>query len=141
MVRTGRAVASPIICKKVANALVAGVRPRPWLSWQLNWASLGAGSTVREGLEKRQGGLWVGGTLLVREGGVSFEPNLLNRAVQDGELAIELRWSDVIGVHVRPGFVTNIIELSHTDGTQAFRCFGARHVALEIDRAWKAATA
>jgi hypothetical protein len=86
-------------------------------------------------------GLWVGGTLFVREDGVSFEPNQLNKAVQDGELATELEWTDVVGVHVRPGLVTNIIELSHTHGMQAFRCFGAKRVALKIDRAWKAATA
>ena len=92
-------------------------------------------------MEQRQGGLWVGGTLSVYESGVSFEPNGVNRALQEGELTSELSWPEVLDIKVRRGVLTNIIELSHTGGAQAFRCFAAKRVASDMTQAWKAATA
>jgi hypothetical protein len=134
-------MAGRLICKKAANALIRGVRVKPWASWILAWDTLGAGKAGLRALDKRQGGLWVGGTLSVFESGVSFEPNGLNRAIQEGELASELEWSEVLGIKVRFGILTNIIEVSHAHGVRAFRCFGAKRVAAEINEAWRAATA
>jgi len=134
-------MADRLICKKVANALVLGVRLKPWVSFLLAWQTLGVVNTRLRASEKRQGGLWVGGTLSVYEGGVSFEPNHLNRAVQEGELVSELEWSEVLGINIRFGIMTHIIELSHAHGAQAFRCFGAKRLAAEMNEAWRAATA
>lgn len=134
-------MAGRLICRKVANALLGDVRLKPWASWLLAWDTFGLGNAGLRALHKRQGGLWVGGTLSVYDSGVSFEPNGLNRALQEGELVSELEWPDVLGIKVRFGILTNIIELSHAHGVQAFRCFGARRVAAQMNDARTAATA
>jgi hypothetical protein len=82
-----------------------------------------------------------GGTLSVCDSGVSFEPNGLNQALQEGKLTSELSWPEILDIKVRPGFLTNIIELSHANGVQAFRCFAAQRVADDMIHAWKSPTA
>lgn len=130
-----------LICKRVASALIGGVRANPWAAAVLGWGTLGLANLFLRGLDTLQGGLWVGGTLSVYSEGVSFEPNVFNRAVQDGALKTELRWSEVSGIKRRFGLLTSIIELSHLQGTQAFRCFGDKRVVVEMDKAWRTATA
>jgi hypothetical protein len=88
-------------------------------------------------MDQRQGGLWVGGALSVYDTGVSFEPNGLNQALQEGKLKSALSWPEILDIRVRRGFLTNIIELSHANGVQAFRCFAAERVADDMIHAWK----
>jgi hypothetical protein len=130
-------VVGRLICKQVANALIRDVRPRPWVSWLVSRSTLAFVRTM----DQRQGGLWVGGTLSVYDSGVSFEPNGLNRALQEGKLTSELSWPEVLDIKVRRGVLTNIIELSHANGVQAFRCFAAQRVAADMTQARKEATA
>ncbi|MEW6596730.1 MAG: hypothetical protein AB1429_04445 [Pseudomonadota bacterium] len=131
-------MAGRLICKTAANARIRGVHLRSWASWLLAWQTLGAGNVGLRALDKRQGGLWVGGELSVYDSGVRFEPNSFNRAVQEGEFAFEHAWAEVLAIKVRFGILTRIIELTHAHGVQAFRCFGAKRVAAQMTEAWKA---
>ncbi|HEY1751049.1 MAG TPA: hypothetical protein VGG29_07285 [Caulobacteraceae bacterium] len=129
-----------MICRVTANSLIGGVRVKPWAATALGWVTLGVANVLLRRLDARQGGLWVGGALSVYEDGMRFEPNALNRAIQDGGLVTELRWPEVVGISRRFGFLTGIIEVAHAHGTQAFRCFGAKRVAAAMTTAWRSAT-
>lgn len=67
--------------------------------------------------------------------------NALNRAVQDGELAVDLPWPVVTGVKRRFGVLTGVIDVLHGGGRQSFGCFGADRVAAEMSQAWAGARA
>ena len=113
---------------KVANALIADVRPAPWIAALLKMATLGR-------TPEASGGLWVGGEIDLFEDRIRFSPNALNTAVQTGNLSREVLLTAVTDVAWRLGILTGIIEISHDGGRFTFRCYGAKAFASRIKAA------
>lgn len=83
-------------------------------------------------VQKALGGLWVGGTLIVTDGEVRFEPNAMNRLVHRGEVSIAVPLAEIRGATTRFGVLTRIIDVETSAGTFCVRCFGADAVAATI---------
>src|SRR5262245_59677681 len=79
--------------------------------------------------KRRHGGLWVRGTVVVSERGVSFLPNGLNLTLHDGLATIEVPAQDIQAVRYEFGWVTGIVVVDHAQGELRFRCFGAKRLA------------
>jgi hypothetical protein len=84
---------------------------------------------------RRLGGLWVGGTVEVSQSGVSFSPNLLNRAVHETLEPIRIAAEDIRKVRCKFGWVTGIVVVEHEGGEFRFRCYGARRLAADVSAA------
>jgi hypothetical protein len=82
--------------------------------------------------KRKQGGLWVGGTVSVSEGGVSFSPNGLNRTLHADLKPINVLAGDIRAVRHQFGWVTGIVVVEHTHGEFRFRCFGAKQLAVTM---------
>jgi len=78
-------------------------------------------------------GYWVGGSVTLTDQRIVFVPNALNSALQDGNLKLEIRLTDVTDVRVRFGILTKIIEIVSPQLTLTVRCFGATSFAGKID--------
>jgi hypothetical protein len=89
---------------------------------------------VLEAFKEAYGGLWVGGKMVLTQTAVRLSANAMNRVVQEGILDIELPLSLVRNVSVEGGFVTKIVRLDTDAGSVKFRCFGAKDVALLIEK-------
>lgn len=126
-------MAGALIEKKPANLLSRNVGVKPVVGGVLSWATLGLSSLLFGWLRRQWGGLWVGGTFFVYDDKVQFSPNGLNEAVQRGDMALDLPWSQLLEVSWRPGVLTSIIELRHVGGVEAVRCFGSKRLAAQIE--------
>ena len=82
--------------------------------------------------KRKHGGLWVGGTILVSESGVSFIPNSLNRVFHDALHTIDVPAGDIREVRHEFGWFTGIVAVKHAKGEFRFRCYGARRLAAEM---------
>lgn len=80
----------------------------------------------------KEGGLWVGGRLVLTDTRLTFTPNAVNRAVhqQLSEVSVEL--NTIRSVTVLPALITKIIRVEADDRSVRFRCFGADAVAQQI---------
>jgi hypothetical protein len=81
---------------------------------------------------KKEGGLWVGGSVQLSADGVSFTPNGLNRAFHVGLEAIHIPIARIRSVRREFGWFTGIVVVSHQDGEFRFRCYGAKQVAAQF---------
>lgn len=96
---------------------------------------LGADRTV-DWLQRRLGGLWVGGSVTLTQEALMFAPNGLNAAAHAGDTSDTVRLDRVGEVSHRFGWLTRIIDVRTVDGdTFTFRCFGARAFADQIRHA------
>ena len=125
-------MAGALLEKKAANALISGVEMRRSFDTFLRGETFGFLNWFLEVLRKRQGGLWVGGTLIVYEDRIQFSPNFANRLVQSGDMSFDLPWTEVSKISWRPGVLTGIIELSHAGKVEAVRCFGSKKLATRM---------
>lgn len=125
----GLMVTGMLLEKKAANALFQEVGLTPRASARLQSSAPG----VLGWLRKRQGGLWVGGTLSLFDDSVRFSPNDLNKLIQTGDLSFILPWSAISAVVWRPGILTGIVELTHGERVEAVRCFGSRSLAGRME--------
>jgi hypothetical protein len=82
--------------------------------------------------KRKQGGLWVGGSVSVSQGGVSFSPNGLNRVLHVDLEPINVLAGDVRAVRQEFGWFTGIVVVEHTQGEFRFRCFGAKQLAASM---------
>jgi hypothetical protein len=76
--------------------------------------------------------LWVGGTVVVTRGGVSFEPNRLNQVFHEDLEAINVPARDIRSVRHEFGWFTGIVVVTHAGGEFRFRCCGAKKLAATI---------
>ena len=107
--------------RKWANAFIVDAAPSESLLPEAVWAATR--------FKRKHGGLWVGGTVSVSHGGVSFSPNAVNRAVHVGLEPVEVPAADIRSVRYEFGWVTGIVVLGHAQGELRLRCFGARRLA------------
>src|SRR5687767_9040387 len=61
---------------------------------------------------KFYGGLWVGGVAELGEKEFVFKPNLMNRIIHKGDYTIKIPIKEILGVDVKFGFFTKIIDIS-----------------------------
>jgi hypothetical protein len=129
------------LLSKAANCLVEDAQAKEHLA-----GSVAAGMTgmhidgaVDRGINRaitarkaKDGGLWVGGRLVLTSSRLTFAPNAANRAVhaQLSEVSVEL--NAIRSVTLLPGLVTKIILVETDDRSVRFRCFGAASVAERI---------
>jgi len=114
----------PLNIRKLANAFMPRATPTDRLP-----------SAVLSGLQRfkrKHGGLWVGGTVLVTNGGVSFAPNGFNRALHEDLEAIDVPAGDIKSVRHEFGWFTGIVVVTHVGGEFRFRCYGAKKLAATL---------
>jgi hypothetical protein len=135
------------LLSKAANCLVEDAQAKEHLA-----GSVAAGMTgmhiagaVDRGVNRaitrrkaKEGGLWVGGRLVVTNSRLTFTPNAANRAVhtQLPEVSVEL--DAIRSVTLLPGLITQIILVETDDRSVRFRCFGAASVAERLREAARA---
>jgi len=119
---------TPLNLRKLANAFMPEATP----SEVLPSAALSAATRFK----RKHGGLWVGGTVVVTDSGVSFAPNGLNRAFHDELQTISVRAADVRAVRHEFGWFTGIVVVTHTGGEFRFRCYGAKKLAATLAAAY-----
>ena len=114
-----------VLVTKAVNALIGDASSR-------------IGGPVEQAVERvrrREGGLWVGGRATLTDCELQFAANGLNRAAQDGTLDIRVDLDQIQQVEVRPGLITNIVEVHGPEGLLKLRCFGATRFAQSIREA------
>ena len=82
--------------------------------------------------KRKHSGLWVGGTILVTNGGVSFAPNRLNRAFHEDLEPIDVPARDIKSVRHEFGWFTGIVVVAHVGGEFRFRCYAAKKLAATL---------
>jgi hypothetical protein len=115
-------VSGQVLVTKAVNALIGDAHSR-------------IGGPVEQAVERvrrREGGLWVGGHATLTDCELQFAANGLNRAAQDGTLDICVDLGQIQQVEVRPGLITNIVEVRSPKGLLKLRCFGAARFAQSI---------
>jgi hypothetical protein len=102
------------------------------------WFLFGSASAV-EWLQRRMGGLWVGGAVTLTRDRLSFGPNALNAAAHAGDVSRSVPLDRIADVRDRFGILTGIIDVRLDDGgVFTFRCFGASRFAKRIAAAVRA---
>jgi len=104
--------------EKVCNALLPAAGPSALADL------LGAKSGVAHA-----DGLWVGGKVKATPLELTFEPNRLNAALNDGSLTVRIPMAGIRSVRREFGWLSGIVVVDHGLGQFRFRCFGARRVA------------
>jgi hypothetical protein len=110
--------------RKLANAFIPEATPVGMLPAAALWAI--------HRFQRKDGGLWVGGTVSVSSSGVSFVPNRLNRLVHNDWAPVNVRAEDIRDVRREFGWVTGIVVVRHVRGEFRFRCYGAKQLAATI---------
>lgn len=125
-----------LIAKKVANALMMHATPKKSVG---EWVGRIAGEDAQKefsDLPKKHGGLWVGGNISLYTDKLCFEPNALNRILQDEVFNIDIPLEAIDRGTWRFGFVTGIITIVWMkDGAQhvsTFRCYRAKTFLAKI---------
>jgi hypothetical protein len=101
--------------------------------------ALGA-SQVFEAIRRRDGGLWVGGTLTLTKQGVAFAPNAMNRLAHVGDTSFSIQWADISSMELRKGFITNIIAIKTDRRRYQVRCFCAARFLERLQTARRGST-
>lgn len=109
---------------KLANAFIPTATPSTVIPFSLR--------SVIDRFRRKEGGLWVGGTVLILRTGISFVPNLLNRAAHEELERINIPAADIREVRRKFGWITGIVVVTHANGKLRFRCYGAKRFAVAI---------
>lgn len=115
---------SSLNIRKLANVFIPRATPSALMPTAAFWAI--------DRFKRKQGGLWVGGTVLVSQSGVSFLPNRLNRAFHEGLEPINVLANDIRAVKHEFGWFTGIVVVEHVHGEFRFRCYGAKQLAATM---------
>ena len=118
--------------KKLANALIPNATPSDDIV-----PSIALWGVDR--FKRKQGGLWVGGTVFVSELGVSFTPNSLNQTFHEELQVVDVPAKDIRKVRHEFGWFTGIVVVEHASGEFRFRCYGAKGLATEMEQCFNAA--
>jgi hypothetical protein len=79
--------------------------------------------------------MWGGGKAMLTNGQLRFEPNAVNRFIQEGELGLKIPLQAITGVTLEGGFLTKIIAVATPGAIVRLRCFGAAGFAEQIREA------
>ena len=142
-----------ILDSKMANALFANARMSEKAGKSLQkWGaqvgeatgigvdvaqSLATTRRVLEAYSAKYGGLWVGGKATLSRAMLSFEPNAVNRFIHENGafLTLALPLEAIESVTIRPGFLTDIVDVSTDGGVFSLRCFKVKTFARKINDA------
>jgi hypothetical protein len=114
---------------KLANAFV----PDAEMSSGARRAFVFGGTSAVDWLQRRMGGLWVGGRVTLTEDHVYFTPNGLNAMAHAADTTQLAPLDRVVEVRDRFGILTRIVDVKLDDGSVfTFRCFGAGKFARQI---------
>ena len=114
----------PLEIRKLANAFMRNATPSD--------ALLSEALAAAQRFKRKHGGLWVGGTVVVTTGGVSFEPNRMNKVFHEDLETINVPARDIRNVRREFGWFTGIVVMTHVGGELRFRCYGATKFAATI---------
>jgi hypothetical protein len=138
-------MAPDILLSKAVNWFVKDAEAKEHLAGSAAAAIAGvpAAGAVDRGINRaiarrkaKEGGLWVGGRLVLTSSRLSWVPNAANRAVHKqlpDEVAVELK--AVRSVTLLPALVTKIVLVETDDQSVRFRCYGAASVAERLRKA------
>jgi hypothetical protein len=115
---------TPLCIDKLSNAFIPNATPAGFIG--------GAAEKELQCLLKKNGGLWVGGKIVINATGLTFTPNGLNSALHEGLEFIYIPLADIRNARREFGWVTGIVVIEHDKGTFRFRCFGAKRVAESL---------
>jgi hypothetical protein len=110
--------------RRLANAFIPEATPAGMLPTAAVWAI--------HRLQRKHGGIWVGGTVTVSESGVSFVPNRVNRLAHSNLAPVNVPAKDIRDVRREFGWVTGIVVVRHVRGEFRFRCYGAKQLAATM---------
>jgi hypothetical protein len=85
-------------------------------------------------LRARQGGLWVGGRVVLTTTSLRFQPNQMNINLHEKptSLEVEVALSEILDLGLRRGLITNIIDVRSATGLLSIRCFRADSLRAQI---------
>ncbi len=92
-------------------------------------------------VERRLGGLWVGGAVELSQLGVEFRANAMNEALHSGQTTIRIPKEAIRKLRREFGFFTGIVVVEHDKGEFRFRCFGAKGLVANYQAAAAASDA
>jgi len=121
-----------LIARKLANALFPDAEIAPGLVSTMNYVTLGLAAPSLKFFRRVQGGLWVGGEILLDDQRLVFRPNSINRTFHASNLTQVLPLSDVTAVRCRFGLLSGIIDVDFNHKLFTFRCFGSKAFAQTI---------
>lgn len=123
----------PVLEQRTANLLSPSATSLRWLPLPMR-AAIGAARKVA-------GGLWIGGTAILRERSLQFQPNALNAGMHEGRTSFVLVLDRLRSIAVRRALATSIITLDTDDPdlpSIELRCWDARGFAARIEAASQA---
>jgi hypothetical protein len=106
--------------KKAINFQCSSAHVQTWLAVSNPTIAIGSGAA-----SKLLGGTWVGGTLELTENTIKIFPNWANRQVMQGIDELVIPHSNVTGIELNKGFVTNTIDINFSSTQIKIRCWGA----------------
>jgi hypothetical protein len=113
-----------VLVKKLANVLVPNAEHR---------VPGGSPKRVIDAFQAHYGGLWVGGTVCLKEDSLDFRPNGINRLAHKGDMRRTIHLRDVVSVEDRKGWFTSIVDVHTHDASKlTFRCYGAARFSQAI---------
>src|SRR5690348_2985593 len=105
-----------LVIKKAANAFfVQDVRLDPTAWWLANYETRGLFRGINKFFIHLLGGTWIGGDVSLFQDVLSFAPNGMNRELLDRPPSLEIPLASVREVTVKPGFITNIVDVQYGD--------------------------
>ncbi len=115
-----------VVARKAANALIIGAEP--------NWPAIKSGSTraMIGKVQKRLGGLWVGGALKLDEISLRFTPNAMNQHLHVNDCSWVLELAKIDRVERRFGWFTGLIDIHAGEQIRIVRCYCAESFAAAI---------
>ena len=102
-----------------------------------NWlGTYGTAGLAVKLTRKLFGGLWVGGVMRLYSDRLEFEPNALNQATTEGDLALKVYWKSLVKISCRSGMGTGVLDLewiAESRRVSSFRCDNLISVARKIE--------
>ncbi|TPG21523.1 hypothetical protein EAH87_03345 [Sphingomonas koreensis] len=120
----------------VSSAAIGRLADSAEMSGQWLWARLLPRIVTRQmsALGARQGGLWVGGLVVLATTSLRFQPNQMNVNLHEkpAGLEVEVPLSEILDLRLRRGLITNIIDVRSATGLLSIRCFRASSFRAQI---------
>ena len=120
---------SPLLFKKTVNAFIPDASPSENMEL-LPFSGAAVNEVLR--LKKKWGGLWVGGTVEISGGLLSFHPNRLNTFFHEDLQSVEIPAAHIKSIDREFAWFTGIVQVHHQGGQFRFRCYGAKTVAKTL---------
>jgi hypothetical protein len=125
------------IVSRAANALLDNVSLSQAARAYSTYGTWGILNAIVGAFKKRQGGLWVGGNISLYRDRISFRPNALNTALQEGDLGVDIPLRNVKGAVIRRAFLVDIVDVTWANdhvSIFSFRCYKMREFLSQIEQ-------